>query len=131
MLRKIIVILSFVLTISAQAKIYDSFMCYTQTDMAVIHGTMGDFSSLSKVTIHYQRLNQNPLELPLNITLFDRQKNVAEAVTIDRETDKTILKVSIFGNTGRIYLDLRDFAGGEDILFDEDGAMCYFGYVQE
>ncbi len=131
MLKKTMIVLSFLFISSIQAKVFDSFICYTERDMAVIYGIKQDIMSHSSMNVHYGKLETNPLVMPLNITKFDRVNSTAEATSVDPETGNTILKISIQGMMGLVYLDLRDFAGSEETLFEEVDAMCYFGYVQD
>ena len=130
-MKKLLVLIFCMWAMLLDAKMYESFICHTQTDMAVIYGIKQDVMSHSSMNIYYGRLNDNPLVMPLNITQFDHSGHRAEAVSINPDTGTTIMKIRIEGMQGLVYLDLREFAGTENILMEDEPAMCYFGYLED
>jgi hypothetical protein len=130
-MKKLIGIIFLLSSLTLQAKVYESFICYTQQDMAVIYGIKQDVMSHSSLNVHYSKLENNPLVMPLNITQFNHEQHLAEAVSVNPDSGTTILKIRIEGMQGRVYLDLREFAGTEDVLMEDELAMCYFGYLQD
>jgi hypothetical protein len=118
-----------VFSLQASARIYDSFICYTRKDMAVIHGIVGEFAQLSTVQIHYQKLVQNPLVVNASVEEFDRV-NKSLYVTA-KNAGQLFLELDMKSGQAVLNLDLESFQGGEGVIFKDAFADCYFGYVED
>jgi len=128
-MRWIFTLFLIMLSLQASAKIYDSFICYTRKDMAVIHGIVGDLPQLSTIQIHYQRLAQNPSVIRASVEEFDRV-NKSLYVTA-KNAGQLFLELDMKAGQAILNLDLDSFSGTQGVIFEDAPADCYFGYVED
>jgi len=126
MKRIITTILFFVLTQTSFAKIYDAFMCYTQVDMVVLFGVLKPQGTLR---INYHRLDQNPTTIDLKVSRYRRSDNSIQAKGL--YNGKSVINIKSKGGLGTADIDLTSFPGAEDVSFQNEEVICYFGKFED
>ena len=123
---KYLVLLTLFFSFSAQAKIYDAFMCHTQVDMVVLFGILKEEGTLR---INYHRLEQNPTTIDLKITKYDRTDSsiIASGVYEGQE----LISINSKNGFGSASIDLTPFPGSEDVSFSNEDVLCYFGQFED
>ncbi|MCR9203077.1 MAG: hypothetical protein NXH75_00760 [Halobacteriovoraceae bacterium] len=123
---KFILLLGFLFSLSTQAKIYDSFMCYTQVDMVVMFGILKNPGTMR---INYHRLDKNPTTIELKVKRYDRSDRSIIASGI--HNGKEVISINSKGGFGTANINLMPFPGSEDVSFENEGVLCYFGKFEE
>ncbi len=113
-------------TFANKGTIYDAFMCYTQVDMVVLFGILKPEGTLR---INYQRLEENPTTIDLKINQYNRSNNIIDAIGLFE--GKPIIKVYSQNGFGSADIDLTPFRGTEDVSFNNEDVMCYFGKFED
>lgn len=108
------------------AQIYDSFMCYTEREMVVIHGIL---TPVPTVTFHYQPLEQNPIRFRAKIHGFDRSTGLISVSVKDNNGLMMDLKAQ--SQMGHVDLDLRPYCSNDRGLFEYEKVICFFGYYED
>ena len=106
--------------------IYDSFICYTQKEMVVIHGIL---TPVPSVSFSYQPLNQNPTQFIANIKMFNRE--TGEITVSVSDNDGIIMSLNSTGQMGSVDLDLRSYCSNDRGLFEQERTLCFFGYYED
>lgn len=123
---KYLLLLSFLFSLQTQAKIYDAFMCYTRIDTVVLFGVLKPSGTLR---INYQRLEQNPTTIDLKIKNYTRNGNVIDAVGSYK--GQNLIQIRSNNGIGSASINLKPFAGTEDVSFTNEEVLCYFGKFEE
>lgn len=123
---KSILLVALFFSLSTQAKIYDSFMCHSQVDMVVMFGILKNPGTLR---INYHRLDQNPTTIDLKVQRYDRSDRsiIASGVYNGQE----VIKINSKGGFGTANINLTPFPGSEDVSFENEGILCYFGKFED
>ncbi len=122
----LLVALFFSFSNASFAKIHDSFMCYTHVDTVVLFGILKKEPTLR---INYYRLDQNPTTIELKVNRYDRSDYSLDAVGTYQGRD--IIHVRSLHGSGVADIDLTSFAGSEDVSFENEDVLCYFGKFEE
>lgn len=127
---KSLILLSLVFSFQAQAKpkprIYDAFMCYTQVDTVVLFGVL---KRPGTMRINYFRLEQNPETVELKVDRYERTDNSIKATATYK--GEQIVKLQSRGGFGKADINLKPFAGTEDVSFKDEDVLCYFGKFED
>lgn len=123
---KYLLLLSFVFSLSTQAKIHDAFMCYTHIDTVVLFGILKNPGTLR---INYFRLEQNPQTIDLKISRYERSDNSISATGVYNGVE--LVKIKSQNGLGTADINLMPFAGTEDVSFKGEDVLCYFGKFEE
>jgi hypothetical protein len=119
-------IITLLLTTLSHAQIYNSFMCYTQTDTVVLFGVLKRQATLQ---ISYGRLEQNPTIIDLKMTNYNRQDRTLAGHGVYK--GKEVISFESKSGWGHANIDLTGFAGTEDIKFNQEEVLCYFGLFED
>ena len=114
------------MSVSVSAKIYDSFMCYTQVNTVVIFGVLKE---MPYVDIHYQRLDKRSVRLPLKVVEYNRATKTI--IVYSKFKGKKVVDMKSVSGQGTTDIDLTMFEGTEDTEFSNEDVLCYFGQVQD
>jgi|GEM_PF-3229417 len=123
---KYLLLLILTFSFSIQAKIHDAFMCYTQVDTVVLFGLLKNPGTMR---INYFRLEQNPTTIDLKISRYERSDNSIEAIGVYNGQELISLKSK--NGFGTADINLKPFAGTEDVSFKGEDVLCYFGKFEE
>ena len=119
-------LLALLFSFSSQAKIYDSFMCYTMVDTVVLFGVLKPQGTLR---INYQRLEENPTTIDLKVLNYDRTDYSLNAIGI--HNGNHVISIKSQGGVGLADIDLMSFRGTEDVEFNNERVLCYFGKFED
>ncbi len=109
-----------------QAKVYNSFMCYSQTDTVVLFGILTEKPMLQ---ISYGRLENNPTWIDLKVTDYSRQSDSIAAQGLYK--GKKMISLQSQNGWGKANIDLTAFPGTENTRFSNEDILCYFGRFQD
>ncbi|MCF8059653.1 MAG: hypothetical protein K9K67_10175 [Bacteriovoracaceae bacterium] len=123
---KYLIVLSLFFSTSSYAKIYDAFMCYTTIDTVVLFGVL---KTQGTMRINYHRLEQNPTTINLKIKNYNRSGSQIQAT--GEYGGKEIVKINSANGFGSADIDLTSFAGTEDVSFNNEDLICYFGKFED
>lgn len=123
---KKLVLLLFLFSFTVQAKIYDSFMCYTMVDTVVLFGVLKPQGTMR---INYQRLEENPTTIDLKVMDYDRSDYSLNAVGL--HNGKQVISIKSQGGVGKADINLMSFRGTEDVEFNDENVLCYFGKFED
>ena len=118
--------LFFCLSSTAFGKIYDSFMCYTHVNTVVLFGILKEQPTLR---LNYYRLDQNPTTIDLKIKKYDRSSRTIEAIGSYQGQD--LIHVKSQNGSGVADINLMPFPGSEDVSFENEDVLCYFGKFED
>ena len=123
---KFLTLLLLFLSFNSNAKIYDAFMCYSAPDTVVMFGVLKNPGTLR---INYSRLETNPQEIVLKVTKYQRSDNSIQAVGV--HNGEEIININTQNGIGFADIDLTPFAGTEDVSFENEDVLCYFGKFED
>lgn len=126
MKKLVFLVLGFLLSTSASARVYDAFMCYTMFDTVVMFGVL---KTPGTMRIHYHALKQNPQDIGMKVKVYDRGPSVIEAVGIHE--GKEIISITSTQGVGSANIDLTSFEGTENVSFSYADTLCRFGKFEE
>lgn len=123
---KKLIILAFLFSVSTQAKILDAFMCYTTVDTVVMFGLLKPKGTLR---INYHRLDQNPTTIDLKVSRYDRSDR--SIIAYGEHNGQRVISINSKGGFGKADINLKPFAGSEDVEFSQEDVLCYFGKFED
>ncbi len=123
---KYILLLSLLFSTSSFAKIHDAFMCYTHVDTVVLFGVLKPQGTLR---INYYRLDNNPETIDLKVSEYNRSTSTIKASGIYK--GKEVIKIDSRNGAGIADINLMPFSGSEDVSFENEEVLCYFGKFEE
>lgn len=126
MKRLLFTALLFTFISSTQAKIYDSFMCYTHVDTVVLFGILKEEPTLR---INYYRLDKNPTTIELKVSDYSRNSRTISATGLYK--GKEVIKINSRNGRGLADINLMPFPGSEDVSFAQEEVLCYFGKFED
>ena len=118
--------LFFCLSNTVFGKIYDSFMCYTHVNTVVLFGILKEEPTLR---LNHYRLDQNPTTIDLKIKTYDRSTRTIEAIGSHNGQD--LIHVRSQNGSGDADINLMPFPGSEDVSFENEDVLCYFGKFED
>lgn len=123
---KKLLLLAFIFSFSAQAKIHDAFMCYTGFDTVVLFGILKPQGTLR---INYHRLENNPTTIDLKMTRYQRSDR--SIIAAGEYNGKEIITINSQNGFGTANINLEPFPGTEDVSFTDADVLCFFGKFEE
>ena len=123
---KSLILLALLFSSSIQAKIYDAFMCYTTFDTVVLFGVLKPQGTLR---INYWKLDKNPETIDLKIDRYQRSDK--SIVAQGSFQNQTIISIDSKNGVGKADIDLSPFKGTEDVSFEDEDILCYFGRFED
>lgn len=130
-MKSFFILTTLLINLSLSAKnikgtVYDAFMCYTMVDTVVLFGVLRLQGTLR---INYQRLEENPTTIDLKVLNYDRSDYSLNAVGLHQ--GKQVISLKSRGGRGKADINLMSFAGTEDVEFNNEDVLCYFGKFED
>lgn len=129
-MKSLSILISLLISLSLNAapkgKVYDAFMCYTMVDTVVLFGILKPQGTLR---INYQRLDENPTTIDLKVLNYDRSDYSLNAIGL--HNGKEVISIKSLGGRGKADINLMAFAGTEDVEFNNEDVLCYFGKFED